>query len=63
MDQTNGRSRYSDRRQELAQHALSALAELGFARLNLREIASRSGVALGVIHYYFEDKKEPCLSG
>jgi AcrR family transcriptional regulator len=52
-----GRNR-PDKRQELAQHALSALAELGFARLNLREIATRSGVALGVIHYYFKDKKE-----
>ena len=35
-----------------------ALTELGFARLNLREIAARSGVALGVIHYYFKDKKD-----
>jgi len=52
-----GRNR-PDKRQELAQHALLALAELGFARLNLREIATRSGVALGVIHYYFKDKKE-----
>ena len=34
------------------------MAELGFARINLREIAARSGVALGVIHYYFEDKNE-----
>ena len=56
-DASPGRNR-PDKRQELAQHALSALAELGFARLNLREIATRSGVALGVIHYYFKDKKD-----
>lgn len=57
QDASPGRSR-PDKRRELAQHALSALAELGFARLNLREVATRSGVALGVIHYYFTDKKE-----
>ena len=56
-DASPGRNR-PDKRRELAQHALLALAELGFARLNLREIATRSGVALGVIHYYFKDKKE-----
>ncbi|HEY8711169.1 MAG TPA: TetR/AcrR family transcriptional regulator [Burkholderiaceae bacterium] len=56
-----GRSRsgkQSDKKLELARHALSSLAELGFARINLREIAARSGVSLGVIHYYFEDKNE-----
>lgn len=46
------------RRQELAWHALAALAELGYARVNLREIAQRSGLSLGRIHYYFADKTE-----
>jgi AcrR family transcriptional regulator len=48
----------AERRQELAQHALAALAELGYARVNLREIATRSGLSLGVIHYHFKDKNE-----
>jgi len=46
------------RREELAWHALAALAELGFARVNLREIARRSGLSLGRIHYYFADRTE-----
>ncbi len=48
----------AERRIELAQHALAALAELGYARVNLREIATRSGLSLGVIHYHFKDKNE-----
>ncbi len=46
------------RRRELAMHTLDALSEFGFAKLNLREVAARSGVSLGVIHYHFEDKTE-----
>jgi AcrR family transcriptional regulator len=48
----------ADKKYELAMHAISSLAELGFARINLRDIAVRSGVSLGVIHYYFENKTE-----
>lgn len=46
------------KKRELAWHALDALAELGFARVNLREIAARSGLSLGRIHYYFADRTE-----
>lgn len=46
------------KREALAWHALAALAELGFARVNLREIAQRSELSLGRIHYYFADKAE-----
>jgi AcrR family transcriptional regulator len=48
--------RNTGKKRELALHALSSLAELGFARMNLRDVAQRSGVSLGVIHYYFENK-------
>lgn len=48
----------ADKKRELAMHAISSLADLGFARINLRDIAQRSGVSLGVIHYYFENKTE-----
>ena len=50
--------RNTEKKRELALHALSSLAELGFARMNLRDVAQRSGVSLGVIHYYFENKTE-----
>jgi len=46
------------KKRELALHTLAALSELGFARLNLREVAARSGASLGSIHYYFSDKAE-----
>ena len=45
------------KKQELLQHALLLLAENGFAALNLRDLASRAGMSLGLIHYYFSDKQ------
>jgi AcrR family transcriptional regulator len=48
----------AERRIELAHHALAALAELGYARVNLREVATRSGLSLGMIHYHFKDKND-----
>lgn len=53
--------RRADKRRELALHTLTALAELGFARINLREVAARSGTQLGSIHYYFDDKTDLLL--
>jgi len=50
--------RNPEKKRELALHALSSLAELGFAKTNLRDVAQRSGVSLGVIHYYFANKNE-----
>jgi AcrR family transcriptional regulator len=51
----------ADKKRELAMHAISSLAELGFARINLRDVAQRSGVSLGVIHYYFDSKTDLLL--
>lgn len=48
----------AEKKRELALHAISSLAELGFARINLRDVAQRSGMSLGVIHYYFESKTD-----
>ena len=48
----------AEKKRELAMHATYSLADLGFARMNLRDVALRSGVSLGVIHYYFESKTE-----
>jgi AcrR family transcriptional regulator len=44
------------RRTELAHAALRTLAELGYARTSLRDIAQNSEFSHGVLHYYFRDK-------
>jgi AcrR family transcriptional regulator len=48
--------KFAERRSELANAALQTLAELGYARTSLREIAQNSGFSHGVLHYYFSDK-------
>jgi AcrR family transcriptional regulator len=58
VSQARKTSKSVEKKRELALHAISSLAELGFARINLRDVAQRSGVSLGVIHYYFDSKSE-----
>ncbi|QCP55032.1 TetR/AcrR family transcriptional regulator [Trinickia violacea] len=48
--------KYEARRVELAEAALKALAELGYAKTSLREIAQKSEFTHAVLPYYFEDK-------
>jgi AcrR family transcriptional regulator len=48
--------KFADRRAQLAASALQTLAELGYARTSLREIAQNSEFSHGVLHYYFADK-------
>ncbi len=48
--------KFNERRVELAQAALLTLADLGYARTSLREIAQNSEFSHGVLHYYFADK-------
>jgi AcrR family transcriptional regulator len=50
--------KFSQRRDELAEAALQTLAELGYARTSLREIALNSSFSHGVLHYYFTDKAD-----
>jgi AcrR family transcriptional regulator len=50
--------KFGERRAELAAAALHTLAELGFARTSLREIAQNSEFSHGVLHYYFTDKAD-----
>jgi AcrR family transcriptional regulator len=50
--------KFAERRAQLASAALQTLAELGYARTSLREIAQNSGFSHGVLHYYFSDKEE-----
>jgi AcrR family transcriptional regulator len=53
--------RCSWRRAELGEAALQTLAELGYARTSLREIAQNLGFSHGVLHYYFTDKLDLIL--
>jgi AcrR family transcriptional regulator len=50
--------KFADRRAQLAASALRTLAELGYARTSLREIAQNSEFSHGVMHSYFRDKVE-----
>ena len=50
--------KFAERRAQLAGAALRTLAELGYARTSLREIAQNSEFSHGVLHYYFRDKVE-----
>jgi len=50
--------KFAQRREQLAASTLRTLAELGYARTSLREIAQNSGFSHGVLHYYFRDKVE-----
>jgi AcrR family transcriptional regulator len=49
-------AKFAERRAELAEAALKTLAELGYARTSLREIAQNTAFSHGVLHYYFKDK-------
>jgi AcrR family transcriptional regulator len=48
--------KFAERRDELAAVAGATLAELGYARTSLRDIAQNSAFSHGVLHYYFTDK-------
>jgi AcrR family transcriptional regulator len=50
--------KFADRRDQLAVVALRTLAELGYARTSLRDIAQNSDFSHGVLHYYFTDKTD-----
>jgi len=50
--------KFAERRAQLAAAALQTLAEQGYARTSLRDIANNSEFSHGVLHYYFSDKFE-----
>jgi AcrR family transcriptional regulator len=50
--------KFEARRTQLAVATLHTLAELGYARTSLREIAQNSAFSHGVLHYYFTDKRD-----
>jgi AcrR family transcriptional regulator len=55
--------KFAERRAQLADAALHTLAELGYARTSLREIAQNSQFSHGVLHYYFSDKQDLITQG
>ena len=61
MDSTLRKDKFAERRAELGEAALQTLAELGYARTSLREIAQNSAFSHGVLHYYFSDKLDLIL--
>ncbi len=48
----------AETRDELAAHAIQTLAQLGYARTGLRDIAQQSGRSVGSLTYYFDDKND-----
>lgn len=50
--------KFAERRDQLAAAAVRTLAEQGYARTSLRDIAQNSSFSHGVLHYYFADKFE-----
>jgi AcrR family transcriptional regulator len=56
IEQLSKIDKFAQRRAQLANSALRTLAELGYARTSLREIAQNSEFSHGVLHYYFRDK-------
>lgn len=50
--------KFAARRRELADSALAAIAEQGYARTGMRDIAAHSALSHGALHYYFEDKDD-----
>lgn len=55
---SRAKQKRADARRNLAHQAVSTLARRGYAQTSLRDIAEDSGLSVGVIHYYFEDKVE-----
>ena len=47
-----------EKKRQIAQSAISALKELGYANTGLRDIAAKSDLSLGMLHYYFEDRSD-----
>lgn len=50
--------KFARRRRELADAAVTAVAERGFANTGLRDVAAHTGLSLGLLHYYFDGKDD-----
>lgn len=47
-----------EKKRQIAESAIEALKELGYANTSLRDIAEKSDLSLGMLHYYFEDRSD-----
>ena len=47
-----------EKKRQIADSAIEALKELGYANTSLRDIAEKSDLSLGMLHYYFEDRTD-----
>jgi len=47
-----------EKKRRIAESAIEALKELGYANTSLRDIAAHSDQSLGMLHYYFEDRAD-----
>ncbi|MBR9652725.1 TetR/AcrR family transcriptional regulator [Thalassovita aquimarina] len=45
-----------EKKRQIAESAIKALKELGYANTGLRDIAEKNDLSLGMLHYYFEDR-------
>jgi AcrR family transcriptional regulator len=50
--------KFAQRRRMLAESALAAIAERGYANTGMRDIAQHSELSHGSLHYYFRDKDD-----
>lgn len=51
-------NKFTARRRQLADSAIAVIAERGFARSGLRDIASHTELSTGILHYYFDGKDD-----
>ncbi|WP_149789390.1 TetR/AcrR family transcriptional regulator [Lutimaribacter pacificus] len=50
-----------EKKRQIAESAIEALKELGYANTSLRDIADKSDMSLGMLHYYFDDRTDLIL--
>jgi len=48
----------NEKKRKIAESAIGALKDLGYANTSLRDIAANSEMSLGMLHYYFDDRSE-----
>ena len=58
MAQPRFRRRKEERPQEIAEAALAAFAEKGYAATRVDDVAKRAGVSKGLLYLYFKTKEE-----
>ncbi|XXF80068.1 TetR/AcrR family transcriptional regulator [Myxococcaceae bacterium GXIMD 01537] len=55
-------SNTEERRQQIVDGLLRVMAERGYERASIQEIARAAGLSPGLVHYHFEDKQEILLT-